>query len=396
MLLIDGKDKMQLNDILKSILILMKIFLLISCGENRHLDNNIKTINLDIQDNSIKLSSLVSDISYVSLESKEICLLGNIDKIIFLKNRFYILDKHNTKSLFVFNKSGKFLFKISDIGKGPGEYIEPFDFIVNKNSSFIQIMDPNLRKVIVYDSLGTFLSEKRFDFNAFFFEQPEELNYVFSTGNTIDYNRSGKKIILTDNKLNPISSFLDIGNHKELRIFPFSIFSWYNDTLYYVPMLNYEVYKIYNNHFDMILRINFNGEELVAESNQEENFIKKTKRVLNSNYAFNISNFIINETYISFNFTKNKKYYLTIINKSDLNRKLIIKSFINDIDFMPINNIWWQMGDSYLSIIEPTTIIELVRDLPSEIKVKLPPISRNLMIMDNPIICIIKLKNQLI
>ncbi|MDR3095059.1 MAG: 6-bladed beta-propeller, partial [Bacteroidales bacterium] len=66
------------------------------------------------------LSEIASDVTYIPLETSPECLIGRIDKIISFDDKYYILDRQ-TESILVFDSTGKYLFKIAQIGNGPGE-----------------------------------------------------------------------------------------------------------------------------------------------------------------------------------------------------------------------------------------------------------------------------------
>ncbi len=88
-------------------------------------DLGIKTITVktDSEDKRT-FSQIVDSISFIALETKEASLIGRITKLRFKDSRIYILDKRKSNCLFVFDNTGRYLFKIDDSGKGPGEFVE--------------------------------------------------------------------------------------------------------------------------------------------------------------------------------------------------------------------------------------------------------------------------------
>lgn len=158
------------------------LLLMVSC-KNNHTKYSIgdASIILDIKNTiDIRFDTISNkQIVYVPLETKEECLIGEVEKIIVKQDKIFVADFTVSKTLFVFDMQGKFLFKINKRGKGPGEYIQFHDFDVNIDGS-IYLWDINLCKFIICDSTGTFVREMpmkhRFDFfcmmrNVFYLSQ---------------------------------------------------------------------------------------------------------------------------------------------------------------------------------------------------------------------------------
>src|SRR5690554_6814270 len=72
-----------------------------------------------------KYSEIYDSVRFIALETSKNCLIGGINNLIYFKNKFFVHDKHIAKSVFIFDKNGKFECQIGKIGKAPGEYIEP-------------------------------------------------------------------------------------------------------------------------------------------------------------------------------------------------------------------------------------------------------------------------------
>lgn len=64
-------------------------------------------------------------------------------------------------SISIYDRQHKFVRRIGQIGKGPGEFTEPFDFIVGHGGEFY-VADSGNHRVQVLDSKGRFLRQFRF------------------------------------------------------------------------------------------------------------------------------------------------------------------------------------------------------------------------------------------
>jgi len=113
-----------------------------------------KAIHLPLD--SLKIKSL----HYIPLETNDNVLISHISKILVSDDRIYIADYHQSKTLFVFDLQGKFIFKINRIGRGPGEYINFFDFNISESGD-IYLWDTAQSKLIIFEQDGSFQTEIR-------------------------------------------------------------------------------------------------------------------------------------------------------------------------------------------------------------------------------------------
>ena len=96
------------------------------------------------------LSNLVTNIEYVALETNDNCLIQSTasyifcDSLIFVNNRDHILK---------FSSDGKFLKRIGNPGRGPGEIF----------SIWTMSIIPKIRNIVIYDAVGTKLAYYSFD-----------------------------------------------------------------------------------------------------------------------------------------------------------------------------------------------------------------------------------------
>jgi hypothetical protein len=200
----------------------------------------VTTIKLEAQkSNNIKKMSEIFNIhKYITLEISDSCIIGEISKIIVADNCFWILDKVSM-SVFCFDITGKFIFKINSIGKGPSEYKRITNIAYRNNRLFIF---ESGHQILEYDAKGKFISRIGTKLYASEFDAIDSSNYIFYGNfmpNKIPYN-----VFITDNKLNIKKTYLSTlriteGNSFVKKIMNSSNFSdtitiWeqYNDTIY--------------------------------------------------------------------------------------------------------------------------------------------------------------------
>lgn len=136
--------------------------LLLACKKEKQRDfesNQMTHIVLDLKPNrNLKFSSFVDTIEFISLETNEKNLIGEVNRIICKEGRFYIRTTQGMRNskICVFDSKGDFLFSIDKRGGGPGEYIGFNDFAIKDNGDICIF---SYKKYIMYDSNGNFLYE---------------------------------------------------------------------------------------------------------------------------------------------------------------------------------------------------------------------------------------------
>ena len=120
----------------------------ISCTRTvnpREYPEGIAVIEVTDPDPAIKIEDIydASSVELVALETTEDFLLGNIQRLAVFEDRFFIVNSDRT-ILGLFDRNGKFIKKLHNVGRGPREYIVISDMAV----------DPVSRKVIFCDCFG--------------------------------------------------------------------------------------------------------------------------------------------------------------------------------------------------------------------------------------------------
>lgn len=100
----------------------------------------------------------LSEILYVPLETSEECLIGDISKIRFHDNCFYIADFNYSKAVFVFDLNGRLVSRIGSSGRGPGELIAPLDFDLDEKGD-VYIYDNKSKKMVLFSVKGEVLNK---------------------------------------------------------------------------------------------------------------------------------------------------------------------------------------------------------------------------------------------
>jgi hypothetical protein len=176
-----------------------------SIVELQPMTTGLKQVVVPKRPQSYSLDSLVESISYVCLETRSECLLGDIDKIIATPAVLFILDKRNS-SVLRFDKMGKFLGRIGGQGRGPGEYQSVYDIAVT--SDYVCVLDLDGGKQIYYTHQGELCEEVPL---YYYYTQMEfMMNGRQAQHTSFSYNENAPaldkhRLILVDEKQRPMA-----------------------------------------------------------------------------------------------------------------------------------------------------------------------------------------------
>ncbi len=174
------------------LLFILTFSIFYSCSNKQEIDE-FSEIHIEIpvkQLQKVKMSDFISDFKAVKLEFTENSMLHSIRKIIRYKEMIYVLDIFGAKGVLVYDMNGKFIRKIGSVGRGPGQYAMPQDFIIDTDTNEIEIIGN--RKIIYFALNGQYLKESTIEFTGTnFLKKGNE--YYIAIGGREDY-----KVVRTD------------------------------------------------------------------------------------------------------------------------------------------------------------------------------------------------------
>lgn len=133
-------------------------FIFVSCTQTH---KNLNDRNCDVLElnptaaREYKTSELFDSLRYIVLEDNENSLIGDIGKIEFYNSTFYLSDVKE-KKVRCFDKKGKFLHSIGQIGQGPGEYVQLSDFAFDDKNRELLLLDRSTRRLLCYSLTGEY------------------------------------------------------------------------------------------------------------------------------------------------------------------------------------------------------------------------------------------------
>lgn len=234
-------------------------------------------VNLDKPEKA-SLFDYFRSIELIPLETSSDVLVNGFSKIIVHQDYYYALDKPLCQ-IFVFDKTGKFLFKIGTKGQGAGEYAFIEDFNINPFSKNIEILEPYGR-IHIYDVLGNFIETKRIAYPGFKVAHSlaalDSVTYVsqsvFAPNKIIYFNLDEQKLLHEE-----------FEESRHLGAFSRNPYQYQNEWFFFRPV-HPIVYKMGKKGLEVAFQFDFgkytkDGRTTVISKEAERNFTKRKKEI---------------------------------------------------------------------------------------------------------------------
>ncbi len=293
-----------------SIILILGTFT-VSCTRNLKTEN-ISILHINIPVNKIeqvKMSDIISEFKVIKLEFTDQSMIGDIQKITVHNGLIYVLDTFGAKSLMVFDINGKFIRKIGSLGKGPGQYLLPKDFIIDTDNDEIEIIDN--QKINIFLSNGKYLKDYKIDFASTDFEKLGD-NYFLAAGGLEDHY-----IYKTDNNFKIIEKYIRTAPKSVLGN-AFRPFINKNELHFlFRPLIGDTIYSVSQERAVPIRIVDFGKYKINYEEFLSKAPMERAKIVIcqsNVNQCVMIRYFE-NDSYIHIIYNMSSKYYQYIYNK---------------------------------------------------------------------------------
>lgn len=152
----------DMKNIINIVVILIFVILFSFCVQKKNEPNlSIKTIELNPNNSTNLLStdSLVEKVVYIPISDS--ILIGDIYKMLQYKEKFIILDRTKTHSVFIIDQTGKNIIQINKQGAGPEEYIDPKDISIDYKTEDLFVFCGRTHRLISYDLNGNYRKEDK-------------------------------------------------------------------------------------------------------------------------------------------------------------------------------------------------------------------------------------------
>jgi len=312
----------------KYLVILVGFAFIVQCTRtSKKIDKNVSEHSIDFgKITKTKVSEIISDYSFIHLETTVESLIGTINQIEISNNKIYILDNSKSNGLYVFSITGKFINKLTYKGNGPGEFISPYSFYIDKKG-YLLLYDIQLSRLLKYDLNSLkFIEEVKMPFRSpkSFFVLPDDDLYLYygDKGNR-DFKEKNI-LIVSDNKGTIRKKFLktmpseNIFHGSETNFYSFS------GNTYFYPYFSNKIYLVTKDSIQCKYEMFFGDSEIV----DQDLFLKSKSSVETFNEIMRSSKDWIrllyvyeNEKYLVVKYYIKKDFYTGIYNKES--RKVI-------------------------------------------------------------------------
>lgn len=137
------------------------LIILSACRSNSDQQtSSIREIPVDVTKNDSIGTVFQKEYQAIPLETNDSLLIARVDKILLTDSAIFIADK-NQGTLFLFDRQGYGLGKLSHRGIAPGEYIDFSDFEVRDNRIFI--LSRSSKKILIYTFSDQLVGEIKLD-----------------------------------------------------------------------------------------------------------------------------------------------------------------------------------------------------------------------------------------
>ena len=187
-----------------------------------------------------ELLDMVEQVDYIKLDSSE--PIGEISKMIVTGDKIFILDAHIAQQIFVFDRTGKLLYRIKNKGRGPKEYISIWDMQVDTIRNEILLNDALARSYLYFSADdGQFIRREKGIANCYV-ARIDSL-YVNLQNNGQDFNDEENWAILITDKDSVIYKGFEF---KPIQEGDYIVNSFYRDndgSLLYTPIYSDTIYQ---------------------------------------------------------------------------------------------------------------------------------------------------------
>jgi len=300
---------------MKSLLLILINFITISMFSQQSLDFKTKdAISFKMNDFSIKI---------IPLQTNDNCILGEIYQAQIEVNFFYLLDGA-TNTIFIFDKSGKYISKINAYGNGPGKYSNASEMQINPFNGQVEIADGYKNSIFKFTNKGKFISQKRIPFFFSSYEFLDKNTLVFDKSYQIDEKQS-YNLLFTNNKYKVLKRISPISETppSALSFPPQFGLKKINNKIWWLKAYDPIVYKVTSNGVSKQYRLDFGKlwpEHSFAFNNKLTDF-KYIYNVFKKKYMIYFDFFPFKDYFFT-KYTYQNVPYISIIDRKTNQKKL--------------------------------------------------------------------------
>jgi hypothetical protein len=186
-------------------------FLILGCETKTEYKGEVIKINPLEAEEFVNLSEIADSIKLIKLQTEGDDIIGRALNIIIKKKYIYVQDV-TQKAVFVFDKEGKYVSKLSKLGQGPGEYLFLGPVSVDDNEEYIEVVDFSRNKILKYTNI-TFEPLESIPFHELSFNSMRKQDGLYycapqQIDNVVNDVKTNAGLLIVDEK-NQITTLFD-------------------------------------------------------------------------------------------------------------------------------------------------------------------------------------------
>ena len=299
--------------------------------------------------NELLSSTFFDDMEIIVLHGEGTPLFGPYVSMIAKNDTYYIADHFQSGKIYLFDKNGKYLYSVGELGRGKNEYLALSDMAIEKNGD-ISIYSSYEGMLYTFSPLGHFLRNTEFVYKSANLASLNGFNYhFFGDGSGASY-----QLYITDEKNCRIDScIISPSNVPHFSPSP-PVFTLFKGMLNLCLPLESEIYRLKDEKWSVSYRFDL-GEYTVPTEYYSKTRNEAMKFLLSQTVAIK-GPFFENQKYAVLQVTVcDYKQGLTRINYGLLEKATSTWTwyYVNENDFLNNDNLKY-MDDLYIYfIVEP-------------------------------------------
>lgn len=239
-------------------------------------ESKMLELDIDLDKNTLPFDSLMDFVSFVKLETTGDNLVGAISQILFVNNKIIVVDFDVSKTITVYDESGKYLNNIGKLGQGPGEYAYLGHVFLTPDRSTVVVVDMGSGNLKYFGLEGNFIKSVKF---PFWFSRCEFINDNiiaghYSGGNMVQKNNVSYKpqLIITDLKGNILSSGFQSFYSKNFTSTTFMPLRKFDNEVIYCPPFSDTIYHVSEKGLCPLYHLNIKrASPIIIDNNTTDN-----------------------------------------------------------------------------------------------------------------------------
>lgn len=304
------------------ILLFFLLTLVIGCTSEKETEDIDLVFPEKENRQSLQESDLFKHKTVIPLEMKDEALIGSYPSLL-LDNTFFIYSRYGGGKVFRFDKTGKFMQTIGEIGNGPEEYTDLTDISLDTNGQIVEVLSSNSISRYTYE--GDFVEKIAIEYPAFSFYKEDAHTSWLYTGNNRSF--SDYKLFKVHSQSEDVEEYLK----SDLELLPVSENNFHKNGEYttFHESYNNDLYWIEKGSFRKKHTVSFNRLNLDL-SNAPKDPMDFLPYLMQQHYA-TIRCFLENKGYIYIQVfenipDENGRFYHWFINKKTKRNTVISQS----------------------------------------------------------------------